>query len=210
MIFVADQIPPELRRIVEFLNEQMDPAEILAVELRQYVGSGLRTLTPRLIGQTSEAQQKKGSPSLPKRQWDEPSFFTELHSRAPEAAPVARAILDWARPRVTRIWWGKGSTQGSFVPTLHHNGIDHQLFAVWTVGTLEFYFQWHQYKPPFDQIEMRQALLQRLNAIPGINLAEDVLARRPTAPLNRFVDNTALQELLATYTWMLDEIKATS
>ncbi len=210
LIFVADQIPPELRRIVEFLNEQMDPAEVLAVEVRQYVGSGLRTLTPRVIGQTSEAQQKKGSPSLPKRQWDESSFFAELHSRSPEAVPVARAILDWGHQRVTRILWGKGSTQGSFVPTLHHNGTDHQLFAIWTVGTIEFYFYWYQYKPPFDQIAMRRTLLQRLNAIPGINLAEDMLARRPTVPLNRFVDDAALQELLATYTWMLDQIKATT
>jgi hypothetical protein len=35
MLFVADRIPAELRRIVEFLNEQMDPAEVLALELRQ-------------------------------------------------------------------------------------------------------------------------------------------------------------------------------
>lgn len=38
MVFVADEIPPEVRRIVEFLNEQMDPAEVLAVAIRQYVG----------------------------------------------------------------------------------------------------------------------------------------------------------------------------
>ena len=41
MLFVVDDIPPELRRIVEFLNQQMDPAEVLAVELRQYAGQGL-------------------------------------------------------------------------------------------------------------------------------------------------------------------------
>ena len=29
MIFVADVIPPELKRIVEFLNGQMQPAEVL-------------------------------------------------------------------------------------------------------------------------------------------------------------------------------------
>ena len=33
--FVADEIPSELRRIVEFLNQQMDPAEVLAVEIKQ-------------------------------------------------------------------------------------------------------------------------------------------------------------------------------
>lgn len=54
LIFVADIIPAELRRIVEFLNNQMDPAEVLAVEIRQYVGEGLQALVPRLIGQTVE------------------------------------------------------------------------------------------------------------------------------------------------------------
>jgi len=41
MLFVADEIPSELRRIVEFLNQQMDPAEVLALEIRQYLGEGL-------------------------------------------------------------------------------------------------------------------------------------------------------------------------
>jgi len=40
LVFVADRIPRELRRVVEFLNEQMDPAEVLAVEIKQYVGQG--------------------------------------------------------------------------------------------------------------------------------------------------------------------------
>ena len=35
LLFVADRIPKELRRIIEFLNEQMDPAEVLGLELRQ-------------------------------------------------------------------------------------------------------------------------------------------------------------------------------
>lgn len=59
LIFVADEIPAELRRVVEFMNGQMDPAEVLAVEIKQYVGRNLKTLVPRVIGQTVEAQQKK-------------------------------------------------------------------------------------------------------------------------------------------------------
>jgi hypothetical protein len=30
--FVADRIPPELGKVVEFLNAQMRPAEVLAIE----------------------------------------------------------------------------------------------------------------------------------------------------------------------------------
>jgi hypothetical protein len=51
MLFVADVIPIELRRIVEFLNFQMDPAEVLAVELRQFAGEGIQTLVPGIIAE---------------------------------------------------------------------------------------------------------------------------------------------------------------
>ena len=40
LLFVADEIPSELRRIVEFLNEQMKSAEVLAVEIKQFTGEG--------------------------------------------------------------------------------------------------------------------------------------------------------------------------
>ncbi|MCO6043296.1 hypothetical protein NG895_05200, partial [Aeoliella sp. ICT_H6.2] len=59
LLFVADVIPKELQRVVEFLNEQMDPAEVLAVEIRHFVGQGLRTLVPRVVGQTAEAAGRK-------------------------------------------------------------------------------------------------------------------------------------------------------
>ncbi len=52
LVFVADIIPAELRRVVEFLNEQMDPAEVLAIEVKQFIGEGMKTLVPRVLGQT--------------------------------------------------------------------------------------------------------------------------------------------------------------
>src|SRR5690606_20140233 len=85
LVFVADEIPAQLRRIVEFLNQQMTPAEVLAVEVRQYVGKAPRTLVPRLIGQTAQAQQRKGTSSVERRQWDETSFFAELARRGGQA-----------------------------------------------------------------------------------------------------------------------------
>ena len=63
LVFVADQVPSSLLRIVEFLNGQMDPCEVLAVELRQYLhqeGSNtIRTLVPRVHGLTATARHRK-------------------------------------------------------------------------------------------------------------------------------------------------------
>lgn len=59
MVFVADRIPPELQRIVEFLNEQMSPATVVALELRPYASGGDRILAPRLIGLTARSSAQK-------------------------------------------------------------------------------------------------------------------------------------------------------
>jgi len=53
LIFVADQIPSELRRIIEFLNTQMDPAEVLAIEVRQFVGASCRPWCPNSLAKPS-------------------------------------------------------------------------------------------------------------------------------------------------------------
>jgi hypothetical protein len=37
LVFVADVIPPTLRAIVEFLNEQMTDCEVIAIEIKQYL-----------------------------------------------------------------------------------------------------------------------------------------------------------------------------
>ncbi len=59
MVFVADVIPKELKRIVEFLNVQMDPAEVIAIEVRQYTDGEHKALVPRFIGRTEEASGRK-------------------------------------------------------------------------------------------------------------------------------------------------------
>ena len=52
-------------------------AEVIAIEVKQYVGpDGLRTLVPRVIGETAAAEARKGSRE--KRQWDEATFLEEI------------------------------------------------------------------------------------------------------------------------------------
>ena len=59
LIFIADEIPRELRRLVEFMNEKMSDIEVLAVEVKQFLGGGRRAVVPRVIGLTEMARQKK-------------------------------------------------------------------------------------------------------------------------------------------------------
>jgi hypothetical protein len=54
LVLVADEIPDELWRIVDFLNYQMEPAEVLAVEVKQDVAGGLKSVVPRVVGSALE------------------------------------------------------------------------------------------------------------------------------------------------------------
>lgn len=207
MLFVADHIPTELRRVIEFLNEQMVSAEVLGVEIRQFTGEGLRTLVPSVIGQTAAAQTQKGPAATVRRRWDEVSYFEALTARSAPEAEVARKILEWVRPRVTRIWWGRGQHMGSFVPVLNHNGRDHQLFAVFTGGPVDLYFRWYATKEPFSDDAKRLELLRRLNTIPGVAIPETSVSRQPNIQLSVLAQGDNLARFFEVFEWYLAEIR---
>ena len=207
-MFVADEIPRELRRVVEFLNEQMT-AEVIAIEVKQYVGEGLRTLVPRVIGQTAASETRKARRE--QRQWDEASFFAELEGkRGPTEARVARELLDWARVQMPRFTWGKGKVEGSFIPALDYEGQPHYPLGVYTSGRLEIQFQWLT-RPPFDDLELRRAFLRRLNEIPGVSFPDDAITRRPRIQLSLLAaDPEALELLKATLDWFCETVRTRS
>ncbi|MCP4624898.1 MAG: hypothetical protein GY850_15440 [bacterium] len=207
MLFVADEIPSELRRIVEFLNQQMDPAEVLALEIRQFLGEGLKTLVPRVIGQTQEARDKKAA--LPGKEWDEDSFFDDLINRKGiEEADVARRILAWSKEKTSGIWWGKGRITGSFVPTYDtSNGQHYQLFAVFSSGNIQIYFSAYKNRIEFKDQSRRIEMLEKLNSIPGVNIPSDGISRYPNFSIAVLKDGTALEEFFKIFDWFLDVIR---
>lgn len=201
LIFVADIIPKELQRIVEFLNKQMDPAEVLAVEIRQYVGEGLKTLVPEVIGQTEK--------SLPLIKWDESPFLQEMAAKCgPIEVEVAKAILNWAKENASRIWWGEGKKLGSFTVIVEHKGIPHYPIYVVTNGLVYINFYYLKMKSPFDNEDLRRELLRRLNEAPGVNIPEDSIAKGPSIPLKILGDRNALEKFLNAFTWAVQRIRS--
>lgn len=141
MLFVADKIPKELRRIVEFLNVQMDPAEVLALEIKQFIAEGLTTLVPTLIGQTAEAEIRKGS-SNTSRQWDEQAFLTQTGERQASAQllPRVQQILTWSKKQGA-VAWGKSGIHASFALMVPVAARTMKVLAVYDDGRVEFNLQ---------------------------------------------------------------------
>jgi hypothetical protein len=198
----------ELRRVVEFLNEQM-AAEVIAIEVKQYVGpEGLRTLVPRVIGQTAAAEARKGSRE--KRQWDEASFLEELKAKRGAAeARVASELIEWARAELPRFTWGAGRVTGSFIPVLDYAGQNYFPLALWTNGRAEIQFKPLSRRPPFDDVGLRSEFLSRLNQIAGLSIPEDAVTRVPSMRLAPFVaSREALDSFKGVLTWFCETVRA--
>ena len=63
LLIVADEVPDPLARVVEFLNEQMRDVDLLAVEVKRYVGGSRETFVPRVIGRSAKPGAKPGGGS---------------------------------------------------------------------------------------------------------------------------------------------------
>ena len=208
LLFVADEIPSELRRVVEFLNSQMDPAEVLAVEIKQYVGETLQTLVPRVIGQTVEAQQKKSSGRGEHKKWDEDLFFTDIDKRCgSDIGRIAREIFDWTRENMSQVRYGTGKRYGSFTGICTAAGYDHSVFAVYTSGQTMVNFGSLKERTPFDNETKRLNFLGKLNSIPEVDLAADAINRFPSIPLTSLASPDPMRRFLAAMEWAVGEIK---
>lgn len=207
LLFVADEIPFELRTLVEFLNENMNEIEVLAVEIKQYTGGDNKTLVPRVIGQTSKTEiRKDGQKST--RQWDEQQFMSDVARRLGiEDRKVAEKLLRWAENRKLDIWWGKGIENGSFFPMQYINSNKYSTFSCWSRGGVELQFQWIKTQSVYSDIEKRRNLMKELNKIPGVNITEDKLEVRPSIPYSVLKNESSLNKFLEIWDNYIDEIK---
>ena len=117
LVFLADEIPRELRRIVEFLNEQMR-AEVLAVEVRQHVAADaqFRTLTTTVYGRTERAVQKKTprGPGREKRNWTRESLLEVAETISEGLVQVFAEVLAWAERHPSNLRWKTGTANAAF------------------------------------------------------------------------------------------------
>ena len=98
LLIVADKITPQLHRIVELLNDQMKDITILAVELRQYLGSGQKVLVPRVLGLTARTMVRKSKAKTTESQF--------LKNTDEYGQPVFKALLSMAKEHDLVVTWG--------------------------------------------------------------------------------------------------------
>jgi hypothetical protein len=210
MVFVADRIPKELRRIVEFLNEQMRPAEVLAIEVEQFTGAdGLRLLTPRVVGATERAASAKAvqasKPPLSEEQW----LNDLMVSKGEAVATNARRLLDWFRAEGFLVGM-TDSQDAMYARLLRPDGKPAWPFFVRrSSGKVETSLQYLKDSPAFESEDSRLDLLNRIKALPGQVITTVKTTGWPAVLLQALSEDSVWQEFTKIAQYVKDRIATT-
>jgi len=84
---------------------------------------------------------------------------------------------------------------------------DQFFFSVWTFGRIEVNFEYLKKGMPFRDEASRRELLDRLNALPGVQITDDKLTKRPSISFDLLRDAEVLNGFLAAMEWTATTIR---
>lgn len=152
----------------------------------------LRVLEP---GGTA-ARPRADSPPL--RDMDE--FDAELREQCgDEAVAIAERLRAWAAARGLRVTLGSGRTPGTC--RIHVPSEKTIMLSIGTDCVVRAFFADLARHPPFDDDAERTQLVNGVNEVSGVDLAED--AKYPSLPLRRFRAPDEFATFLAAWEWAL-------
>ncbi|ANK82629.1 MAG: hypothetical protein TEF_18875 [Rhizobiales bacterium NRL2] len=199
MVFVADVIPKELRRIIEFLNEQMRPAEVLAIEVAHFTDeAGTRTIVPGVIGKTARAASNKSAsgsklPPISNAEW-----IAQLAAKYGEQHGfVAGQIVEWAEQQGYEA--APTNTQDAIAISVQTNDGKRAwpLFVRRSGGRLEIAFHYLKSRPALADVDVRQRFLDEIQAIDGIQTTTSNPSGVPAIALDQMSEPSVLHRFLS-------------
>jgi hypothetical protein len=196
MVFVADVIPRELARIVEFLNEQMK-ADVRAVELAWFEGAnGFTTLAPRMIGETERAKTTKVArnalPAVSRDDWIERHIAPYGLAAVDGAAAFANLVEELGG--VADVTSTQASLYAAFeTPKGHLYPIS---LSKYGKGTLQLCLGYLASRPAFATEASRRVIYDRVSEFAG-PLSTRNLSGFPNFPIKKLNEPAVRAELAA-------------
>ncbi len=179
MLIIADLIPKELKRIIEFLNEQLSPSEIYGIEIKQFKSEKIRTLVPTVIGSTSKAEIKKRVKSSTTPSMTEDEYLESLKISNPNHFTELNHFLDKLKSDFEiKYTGGFGGKANVYIVT---DELKIGFLSIWKNGTIEFFFD-QLFKKKSDSESLLQEVLVTINEL----VNSEVRGRRPHVSLGIF------------------------
>lgn len=203
LIFLSDKIHPELRTIVEFLNRQMDPAEVLAVELQYFANESrsVRTLVPKIYGRIAVA--KPGRSSAVETSIDKEDFL-QIVAQANSANRLAfvKSLIAWTEQKGFGMNFRTGTNRSVFIPVCKVGRQVTYPVSCKDFGKLVFQMRYFQ---SYEQFQNEAALMElesMLKKIPGFN-PRGGMKGLPFVDMDMLASEQDRSAVLAVIDWIL-------
>ena len=141
-----------------------------------------------------------------KQKWNKSSFLTSIETKlGKDLALVGSELISWIEPKVTRVWWGEGSSAASFVAIQEKNESKYHLFRIDDKGKVSIWLHSLKDKQPFKG-ENAKRMLEQLNKIPSVDFSTEKLEGRAKFELDILNDPDAMSQFKSFCDWMIAEI----
>ncbi|GAB4106576.1 DUF262 domain-containing protein [Micromonospora taraxaci] len=127
--------------------------------------------------------------------------------QGPVVAGATLTLLDrWTEMGGTLLYGG-GAETSCFLMARERGHRDGDIWPVtlYPSGKVEVVFQHMASRLPFDALALREQFRQRLNQLPGVNIAAAKLTLRPGVPLTILADHAAASTLVEHLQWFYDQ-----
>ncbi|MEU1884632.1 DUF262 domain-containing protein [Micromonospora rifamycinica] len=133
-------------------------------------------------------------------------------SQEPAVATATAVVLDAWTTMGGTLGYGDGDETSCFLLAREKG---HEYGNIWPLtvypsGKCEVVFQHLSIRTPFDGVTLREELRQRLNQLPGVEIAAAKLALRPNFPLTVLADAEARDALLDHLRWFYDQAQVSA
>lgn len=202
MVFLVDEVPPELLRIVEFLGRQLRDAEVYLVEVRQHVGPTGRVLVTSVKGAAPEtAAIRPAGTKISEEQWL--ARFEAKHG--PQAAATARQLIEWMK-RSGSGTFITSAQDPSFGMTILGHGRKNYPFFLTGNGKAAITLGYLASSPPFADEKKRREVVDRVGSAIGLDLSNTNLNGDIRIPLEELSDTARRSRLLGVLDSIVGEL----
>ena len=179
-------------------HDRADPAQRLSVE-------DLAQIAGMTIGDLPDAGPMPSSGQNPVLR---DQFIEQLATQqGPDTVHSVLAILDTWTAAGGTLLYGYGGQTSCFLMARDKAHPDGSIWPVviYPLRSCEVVFQHLAARPPFEDVQMRQELRERLNKIPGVDLPFAKIELRPAFPLKILADPAARDLFIDALKWFYDQ-----
>jgi hypothetical protein len=202
LVLVADEIPIGTRRVIEYLNTEMQNTEVIGIEIRRYRDPrhGVSALVPRALAASEQVKARKAATHAPidKRVWDRRGFLEAVAaSNGEDALRVAERIMRFADEHGWSTVYSAPGTKGAARIGFGAAEAPVRFLHLYTSGRIALAFdQLLRTAPAFASDDSRMQLMERIEQCTGADL-KGKYAGATHIPMESLADDEVITAFLA-------------